>query len=92
METIALANLELNPTHIYITLKPRDDWEQTEPHVFVAFELGQTVDGVFQPLYKSTMTLKEADFLAFIAEFQDMAPRFSALITRIGRLQAVEAK
>lgn len=92
MESIQLANLEFEPTHIYITLKPRADWDQTEPHVYCAFELGQTVGGVFSPLYKSEMTLKAADFVAFVTEFQDLKSRFVDVMLALGKIATADGK
>jgi len=66
---------------------PRSDWNQSEPHAHVALAYGREEGGVFEERYRSSLKFTGAEFMAFMAAFQDLEGRFLQGIMSIKNLQ-----
>lgn len=78
---------EIQLAQVDIVIDPKPEWNQQAPHAFVRLSVGNTVGGVFEKLYDKELRFEGADFMAFIANFQDLDTRFFQFLLDSGKLQ-----
>jgi hypothetical protein len=72
--------------NVNVVVVPVEAWQQTEPHLHIAYYVGTERDGVFVPVYLKERRFQGADMAAFLAQFGSLEGAFLQFLVSVGEV------